>query len=167
MTRLGDFLIACILLAITLPLLVIVALAIKWGSPGPVLDRQSCIGRGGRRFRMLQFRTAVHDPSYAVPSWAPRPTPVGQFLWRTRIDALPRLIQRAPRRDEYYEPGRGLIILSRLMISYARLRPGRGWRPIRALLYYYSASLAGSLAPRRFNRRHDGYQNSATNPTTR
>ena len=60
MRRLGDVVIACMLLAITLPLMIIVALAIKWESPGPVLDRRSCIGCNGRRFQMLKFRTAVH-----------------------------------------------------------------------------------------------------------
>jgi hypothetical protein len=62
MTRLGDLLIACMLLAITLPLLLIVALAIKLESAGPVLDRQTCIGRGGRRFQMLKF-----EPPCIVP----------------------------------------------------------------------------------------------------
>jgi lipopolysaccharide/colanic/teichoic acid biosynthesis glycosyltransferase len=90
--RLGDFLIACVLLAITLPLMVIVVLAIKLESPGPVLDSQTCIGRGGRRFQMLKFRTAVHNPYRPAPPWAQVPTPIGQFLWRTRIEALPRLI---------------------------------------------------------------------------
>jgi lipopolysaccharide/colanic/teichoic acid biosynthesis glycosyltransferase len=92
MTRLGDCLIACILLAITCPLMIIVALVIKMESAGPVLDRQSCIGRGGRHYRMLQFRIAVHDPSYAMPPWARKPTALGRFLWRYRMDALPQLI---------------------------------------------------------------------------
>jgi lipopolysaccharide/colanic/teichoic acid biosynthesis glycosyltransferase len=55
MRRLGDIVIACLFLAITSPLMLIVALAIKLESTGPVLDGQSCIGRGGRRFQMLKF----------------------------------------------------------------------------------------------------------------
>jgi lipopolysaccharide/colanic/teichoic acid biosynthesis glycosyltransferase len=92
MTRLGEFLIACMLLAITLPLLLIVALAIELESAGPVLDRQTCIGRGGRRFQMLKFRTTVHCSDLAIPPWAQVPTQIGQFLWHTRIEALPQLI---------------------------------------------------------------------------
>jgi lipopolysaccharide/colanic/teichoic acid biosynthesis glycosyltransferase len=93
MRRLGDVAIACILLAITLPLMIIVALAIKWESPGPVLDRQTCIGRGGRRFQMLKFRTAVHDPEHATPAWvAPKNIRLGRFIRHTRIEALPQLI---------------------------------------------------------------------------
>jgi lipopolysaccharide/colanic/teichoic acid biosynthesis glycosyltransferase len=91
-TRLGDFLIACVLLAITLPLMVIVVLAIKLESPGPVLDRQTCVGRCGRRFQMLKFRTAVHNPYRPTPPWAQMPTQIGQLLWRTRIEVLPQLI---------------------------------------------------------------------------
>jgi lipopolysaccharide/colanic/teichoic acid biosynthesis glycosyltransferase len=91
-TRLGDFLIACVLLAIALPLMVIVVLAIKLESPGPVLDRQTCAGRCGRRFQMLKFRTTVHNPYRPTPPWAQMPTPIGLFLRRTRIEALPQLI---------------------------------------------------------------------------
>ena len=92
MRRLGDVVIACILLAITLPLMIIVALAIKWESPGPVLDRRS-IGCNGRRFQMLKFRTAVHDPVDATPAWvAPKITRLGRFIRHTRIEALPQLI---------------------------------------------------------------------------
>ena len=90
--RLGDVLIACILLAITLPLMMIVALAINLENRGPVLDRHTCIGRGGRRFQMLKFRTDVHDPYQSPPPWAGVPTRIGQFLWRTRIEVLPQLI---------------------------------------------------------------------------
>ena len=92
MRRLGDFVIAGALLAITLPLMIIVALAIKWESPGPVWDRQSCIGRGGRRFRMLKFRISVHGPKHTTPAWAQQTTQVGQLLRHTRIEALPQLI---------------------------------------------------------------------------
>src|ERR1700692_1890847 len=92
MRRLGDIVIAGLLLAITSPLMVLVALAIKLESAGPVLDKQSCIGRGGRRFQMLKFRTALHHPYQSIPPWARVPTPIGQFLWRTRIEALPQLI---------------------------------------------------------------------------
>ena len=90
MRRFGDFVIACVFLAITLPLMIIVALAIKWESPGPILVRQTCIGRG-RRFQMLRFRTIVHDPEHAMPAWAQKTTRVGQLLRHTRIDVLPQL----------------------------------------------------------------------------
>ena len=87
MKRFGDIVIACVLLAITLPLMVFVALAIKWESSGPVLDRQACIGIRGRRFQMVRFRTT--EPT---PEWAQKMTRVGQLLRYTRIEALPQLV---------------------------------------------------------------------------
>jgi lipopolysaccharide/colanic/teichoic acid biosynthesis glycosyltransferase len=92
MSRLADVVIACVLLAMTLPLMMIVALAIKCDSPGPIFRRHDCIGQGGRRFGILEFRTVVEDPQIA-PAWnSQRMTRVGYFIHRTRIDALPRLI---------------------------------------------------------------------------
>ena len=91
MRRLADFVIACAVLTITLPLMLLVALVIKCESPGPVFDRHRCIGRGGR-FQVLRFRTSIYDPDRILPSWARALTPVGQFLRSTRIEALPQLI---------------------------------------------------------------------------
>jgi lipopolysaccharide/colanic/teichoic acid biosynthesis glycosyltransferase len=92
MKRLRDLAIACVLLAITLPLLLAVSFAIKWASPGPTLEAQERIGQSGRRFRTLAFRTTVqHDPLHSTPL-APEATRVGSFLRYTRIDALPQLI---------------------------------------------------------------------------
>jgi lipopolysaccharide/colanic/teichoic acid biosynthesis glycosyltransferase len=91
--HLADWAIAFILLALTLPLMIIVALMIRSESPDhPVFQRHNCIGLGGRRFEMLKFRTIAHDPENITPSCAQKPTAVGQFLRRTRIDALPQLI---------------------------------------------------------------------------
>jgi lipopolysaccharide/colanic/teichoic acid biosynthesis glycosyltransferase len=92
MRRLADLLFASALLVVTLPLMAIVALAIKWEGTGPVFDRHTCIGCGGRRFQMLKFRTTAHDPEYARPEWAQKTTRVGQWLRYTRIEMLPQLI---------------------------------------------------------------------------
>ena len=92
MRRLSDRAIACALLAITLPLLLIV-FAIKWDSPGPALETRERIGRGGRSFRMLIFRTTVYRPGHPTSAWTARETTrVGSFLRNTRIDGLPQLI---------------------------------------------------------------------------
>jgi lipopolysaccharide/colanic/teichoic acid biosynthesis glycosyltransferase len=92
MRRLADFLIAGVLLIITGPLMLSVALAIKWEGPGPIFERQRCIARGGRRFEMLKFRTVVHDPDGTMPVWVRKTTLVGEFLQYTRIEYLPQLI---------------------------------------------------------------------------
>jgi lipopolysaccharide/colanic/teichoic acid biosynthesis glycosyltransferase len=89
---LTDIVIASILLAFTFPLLLLVALALKLEGPGPVLERQECIGRGGRRFRLWVFRTIVRQPGHSTAAWAIEIARVGSFLRYTRIEALPQLI---------------------------------------------------------------------------
>lgn len=91
MRRLGDIVMAGVLLAITLPLLAAVWLAIKWENPGPAFETRERIGPTGRRFGLLRFRTTVRD-AQASSRLRPQDTRVGQFLRYTRLDALPELI---------------------------------------------------------------------------
>jgi lipopolysaccharide/colanic/teichoic acid biosynthesis glycosyltransferase len=90
MTRRFDVLIAALLLMLTLPLMLFVALAIKWESQGPVLDRHPRRGRDGRRFDMLSFRTSEYQQ--ARVGRARKLTRVGGFLRYTRIETLPQLV---------------------------------------------------------------------------
>ena len=92
MRRLIDLVVAGALLALAAPLMVLVALAIRLESPGPILVRESCIGLGGRRFQMLKFRTVRCDSDRNLPLWNRKPTPLGEILRFTRIEALPQLI---------------------------------------------------------------------------
>src|ERR1044071_4835292 len=78
MKRLGDIVMACLLLAITSPLMLIVAAAIKCESAGPVFVREPCIAAGGRRFQVLNFR--VHHAEETRSAWAQAATRIGQFL---------------------------------------------------------------------------------------
>ena len=92
MVRISELVIATLLLVVTLPLMLTIALAIKWESPGPALYRQSRIGANGRCFQSLRFRTTLHDPENQNPVWNHNTTRVGQFLRYTRIEGLPQLI---------------------------------------------------------------------------
>ena len=95
--RLADLVIAGALIAFSLPLLAIVALAIKCDSPGPVFYRQERIRLRGGRFIALKFRTTVHGsglgegPREGAERDA-RLTRVGQLLRYTRIESLPQLV---------------------------------------------------------------------------
>lgn len=77
------------------PLLTVLALAVKWTSPGPVFFRQERIGQGGRSFRILKFRTMVADAERRglriTAGGDPRITPVGRFLRHYKMDELPQL----------------------------------------------------------------------------
>lgn len=99
--RIFDLFLASTGLIISLPLLPIIALAIKLDSPGPVLFKQLRIGKAlpdrVELFEMLKFRSMVTDcESKTGAVWAtkkdPRVTAVGSFLRKTRLDELPQLI---------------------------------------------------------------------------
>src|SRR5258708_19492969 len=80
MRRLSDLAIACTLLAITLPLLLVVWCAIEWDGTGPAFERRERIGRGGRRFPVLVFPTTLHHPGHPLPAWLPpETTPISFF----------------------------------------------------------------------------------------
>lgn len=90
------FLAATILLLIS-PLLLIIAIAIKWSSPGPVFYRQKRVGWNGKEFEMLKFRSMPENiESASGPVWAKenetRATRVGTFLRKTSLDELPQFI---------------------------------------------------------------------------
>ena len=94
--RAVDLLIAGTALLLLAPLLLVVALAIKLDSPGPIFFRQERFGFNNRRFEMLKFRTmhlAQCDPTGARRTVRndPRVTRIGRFLRRSSIDELPQL----------------------------------------------------------------------------
>jgi exopolysaccharide biosynthesis polyprenyl glycosylphosphotransferase len=95
---------AALLLSVA-PLLVLVALAVKLDSRGPVLFHQDRVGLRGRRFGLVKFRTMVvgaerrqeelaaksRDPHWLLLDHDPRITRVGRLLRRTSLDELPEL----------------------------------------------------------------------------
>jgi lipopolysaccharide/colanic/teichoic acid biosynthesis glycosyltransferase len=108
--RAVDIALAAFALVLVLPMLLITAIAIKLDSPGPVLVSSRRIGRSGKEFRLLKFRTRVtvignfsrHGSGQREDSSIeefnepgndkPQLTRLGSFLRRTRIDELPQLL---------------------------------------------------------------------------
>lgn len=92
-----DLVASAALLVLSSPILLVVAIAIRLTSSGPVFYRQERIGRGGKPFRVLKFRTMTVDAEkHSGPVLAsehdPRITEVGRLLRASRIDELPQML---------------------------------------------------------------------------
>jgi exopolysaccharide biosynthesis polyprenyl glycosylphosphotransferase len=150
-----DVCLAVIGLVLTLPVMGLVAIAVRLSSPGPALYHQERVGQDGRVFVIHKFRSMQADAekeSGAV--WAQsadrRVTAVGRFLRRTRLDELPQLwnvlcghmsvVGPRPERPEF------VAGLKEQIPYYGQrhvVRPGlTGWAQVR---YTYGASVEDAL----------------------
>ena len=95
MKRLFDFLMSLIATIILSPVILIVALAVKFTSPGPILFKQRRIGKDNVEFEIYKFRTMRIDtpnvPTHLLENPEQWITPVGKFLRKTSLDELPQL----------------------------------------------------------------------------
>ncbi len=93
--RLMDLALASLGLALTWPLFLIIGAAIKLDSPGPIFFRQERLGKDGKPFEIIKFRTMVQDAEKCGPQFAchsdPRITRAGRFLRKMRLDEVPQL----------------------------------------------------------------------------
>lgn len=146
-----DVIVAVVLGAVVLPLIPLVALAIRLESPGPIFYSQTRVGLGGRPFRLFKFRSMRQDAERDGARWAQagdaRVTRVGRIMRLTRIDELPQLwnvlkgemtlVGPRPERPEF------TAILEREIPHYAKrhtVKPGlTGWAQVR---YHYTSSVA-------------------------
>ena len=94
--RAEDLVLGTLLLVLTLPLMVAIAVAIRLDTAGPALFRQTRRGLNNRPFGILKFRTMVFVPGPELTVLQarrhdPRVTRVGRVLRRTSLDELPQL----------------------------------------------------------------------------
>ena len=146
---------------VALPLFPLVALVVKFDSPGPVLFKQKRVGEGDRDFYILKFRTMCQDAEKKTGAvWAtendPRVTRVGNFLRKTRLDEIPQLfnvlrgdmsfVGPRPERPEFVSR------LSETIPYYNKrhfIKPGvTGWAQI---CYPYGASEEDALEKLRYD----------------
>jgi exopolysaccharide biosynthesis polyprenyl glycosylphosphotransferase len=132
--RVMDILACSFALLLVWPLMIIIALAIKLTSPGPVFYRRRVVGVGGRLFDALKFRTMyldadeqlAQDPelrnqyetNYKLKD-DPRVTPIGRVLRRTSLDELPQIFNVVR--------GQMSLVGPRMITSEERARYGK-WR---------------------------------------
>jgi len=150
-----DIALALIGLVMSLPVLGLVAIAVKLTSRGHALYHQERVGQHGRMFVLHKFRSMQPDAEQETGAvWAqagdPRVTRIGRFLRRTRLDELPQLwnvlcghmsvVGPRPERPEFVRS------LTREIPYYGQrhiVRPGlTGWAQVR---YTYGASVEDSL----------------------
>lgn len=95
--RILDFIFAAFFLIIFFPLFVVVAVLIKIDSRGPIIFKQSRIGKNGKFFRLWKFRTMCENAEkigtgLSTAENDPRITKIGKILRKTSIDELPQLV---------------------------------------------------------------------------
>lgn len=105
--RLFDLIISLIGLLLTLPLIAVIAAAIKLDSAGPIIFTQPRVGENGKIFKMYKFRTMIHQAEMQQPEINretddghllhkfyddPRVTRVGYYLRKLSLDELPQLV---------------------------------------------------------------------------
>lgn len=140
-------------LLICLPIIPLIMLAVRLSSPGPIFFSQTRVGRHGKTFSVIKFRTMRQDAEADGAVWASandsRVTPIGKFLRKSRLDEIPQMwnvlkgdmsfVGPRPERPEFVE------WLSREIPFYElrqMVRPGiTGWAQVR---YQYGASLEES-----------------------
>jgi len=153
--RLFDLSVALVLLAATLPLMIVTTIAIALESGFPVVYRQQRVGLRGELFTVFKFRSMGHDAEAGGQArWAvqrdPRVTRVGRVIRKLRIDELPQLfnvlrgemsfVGPRPERPEFVR------ILTDQIPFYAvrhSVKPGlTGWAQVR---YSYGATVEQSV----------------------
>lgn len=144
-----------------LPVMILTAIAVKLDSPGPIFYTQERVGKNGRSFKIIKFRSMRAGAEKASgPVWAehddPRITRVGRIMRKLRLDELPQFVN-VIRGDMNFvgpRPERPMFVeqLSEIIPYYSQrhlVKPGlTGWAQIK---YPYGASVEDAIEKLRYD----------------
>jgi putative colanic acid biosynthesis UDP-glucose lipid carrier transferase len=143
--RISDVVLACLALLLMWPVMLAVAVAVKWSSPGPVLFKQRRYGLNGEEILVYKFRsmTVCEDGPVIAQATARdrRVTPVGALLRRTSLDELPQVLNVLEGKMSFVGPRPHAVahneeyrkLISGYMIRH-KVRPGiTGWAQVNGL----------------------------------
>jgi sugar transferase (PEP-CTERM system associated) len=155
MKRSFDLVCSIIILAMTFPLMLAAALCVWLEDRGPVFYAQERVGKDGKTFKVLKFRSMRTDAEKGgKPQWAaqndPRVTRVGNFMRKTRIDELPQILNVFKGEMSFVgpRPERAFFVEQLIeVVPYYNVRhsikPGiTGWAQVR---YGYGSSAEDAL----------------------
>jgi putative colanic acid biosynthesis UDP-glucose lipid carrier transferase len=143
--RVSDIVLACLILILVSPLLLAIAIGVKWSSPGPVIFKQRRNGLDGSEIWVYKFRSMLTQDDGAVIAQATqndaRVTPFGAFLRRTSLDEMPQffnvlqgrmsIVGPRPHAVAHNEMYRELI---RAYMVRHKVKPGiTGWAQVNGL----------------------------------
>ncbi len=139
--RLMDIILSLIFIVVLSPAMLIIILILKIQGDGPVIFKQERLGRGGRIFEILKFRSmSVHAPNLAAKDIDEKSyvTPIGRILRMSSLDELPQLVNILKGEMSFVGPrplipNEGEINILRKKMGIDTLRPGlTGWAQVKA-----------------------------------
>ncbi len=159
--RVFDIVMGLLMSVVVVAMTPFIAILIKLESPGPVFYSQKRVGRRGREFTLLKFRSMIQDAESASGAvWAikddPRVTKIGRFLRKSHLDEMPQffnvllgqmsLVGPRPERSQFVEEFKTKIPLYERRL---RVRPGiTGWAQVR---HKYDESIADVAEKTRYD----------------
>jgi sugar transferase (PEP-CTERM system associated) len=155
MKRSFDLVCSGMIMLLTFPVMMLAALAVWLEDRGPVFYAQERVGKDGKSFRVLKFRSmGVDAEKGGKPQWAaqndPRVTRVGNFMRKTRIDELPQILNVfkgemsfvGPRPERPYFVEQLIEVVPYYNVRHS-IKPGiTGWAQVR---YGYGSSAEDAL----------------------
>ena len=155
MKRGFDLVCSTIITVLTLPIMLMAAVAVRMEDRGPVFYSQERVGKDGKIFRVHKFRSMRADAEKGgKPQWAaqndPRVTRVGNFMRKTRIDELPQVLNVlkgdmsfvGPRPERAYFVEQLMEVVPYYNVRHS-IKPGiTGWAQVR---YGYGSSAEDAL----------------------